>query len=383
MTFEYENLPSVPSDMTVSWLESTLGLDIKAVESRREIYGTGTKLFYTITYADDHATDKAEERPTHVCIKGVFDPEMVRAQPWTVMLAQREAEFYHKMAPQVKHMGYPKCWWSGVSDKQGIVIMSDLNAEGCTFIPMTDTWPLEKVLEGVERLAGLHAQYWGAKVEDHPCKYPSSPLGIPTTPDYKLPSLVCSRHSHWNLSQTQSTSTTPRSSSSAPRGTPSPSTPTAPPRSPPRSSACSTARASTPRTTSTSPRATRGSAPSCTATRTSATRTSRRRGGRRTGWTGRPCTSARASTMCRTSSAARWPWRTAGRTTCAFCGITSTHCTGWGDPGSPSRTRRSWSSSGGRSSRIVSGSSVRTGCNLRRAWMRCARGPWRPGRTGR
>lgn len=47
--------------------------------------------------------------------------------------------------------------------------MNDLNAEGCTFRDAKDAWKVEEVMKGVEQLAGLHGQYWGAKVEDHPC----------------------------------------------------------------------------------------------------------------------------------------------------------------------------------------------------------------------
>lgn len=172
MSFHYEKLPATPSDITTSWLESCLGHKIKSIEKTRDIYGTASKLFYTLTYDDD----TSHERPTHVCIKGVFDPEMLSAQPWTLLLAQAEAKFFHELAPKVKHMGYPKCWWSGVSDKQGLVIMNDLNAEGCIFKAMTDAWPVEKVLEGVEQIAGLHAQFWGARLEDHPCEQGRRPL---------------------------------------------------------------------------------------------------------------------------------------------------------------------------------------------------------------
>lgn len=49
--------------------------------------------------------------------------------------------------------------------------MNDLNAEGCTFRDTKDAWSVEEVMKGVEQLAGLHAQYWGAKLEDHPCKF--------------------------------------------------------------------------------------------------------------------------------------------------------------------------------------------------------------------
>ena len=53
--------------------------------------------------------------------------------------------------------------------------MNDLNAEGCTFRDAKKAWSVEEVMRGVEQLAGLHGQYWGAKVEDHPCKQTRRP----------------------------------------------------------------------------------------------------------------------------------------------------------------------------------------------------------------
>ncbi|KAK2044588.1 aminoglycoside phosphotransferase [Colletotrichum somersetense] len=160
-----EQLPALPADVTPQWLGSKLGHRIKSVENTRNIWGTGSKLFYTITYEDESSN---VERPTHICVKGVFSPEMIDAQPWTVSLAQREADFFSKVAPNVKNMVYPKGWWSGTTEKQGIAIMSDLTEEDCAFPTELASYPVEKVINGVEQLAGLHAQYWGQSQEDHP-----------------------------------------------------------------------------------------------------------------------------------------------------------------------------------------------------------------------
>ncbi|KAK1989261.1 aminoglycoside phosphotransferase [Colletotrichum cereale] len=149
-----EQLPALPADVTLEWLGSKLGHKIKSIENTHSIWGTGSKLFYTITYEDGTSNG---DRPTHVCVKGVFSPEIIEAQAWTVSLAQREAEFFSKVAPNVKNMIYPKGWWSGSSEKQGIAIMSDLAKEGCTFPAEVASYPVEKVMNGVEQLAGLHA----------------------------------------------------------------------------------------------------------------------------------------------------------------------------------------------------------------------------------
>ncbi|OTB20106.1 hypothetical protein K445DRAFT_380742 [Daldinia sp. EC12] len=161
-----EKLPLLPNEVTAKWLGSKLGHTIKSVTLTRSIFGSGSKLFYLIEYGDE-VTDTSS-RPSHICVKGLFDPDMVKAQPWILSMAQREANFYAKIAPAIKHMSHPKAWWGGRNDKQGIAIMSDLGHEGCTFPPEATSYPLETVLEGVYQIAGLHAQFWGKSQVDYP-----------------------------------------------------------------------------------------------------------------------------------------------------------------------------------------------------------------------
>lgn len=167
----FEHLPALPEDVTAEWLGTVLGHKIKSatMHSDRNIFGTASKLFFTLEYADE--VPDPSTRPLHICVKGVFDPVMVASQPWTVSLAQREADFFAKIAPTIKHMGYPTGWWGGTSDKQGIAIMSDLIHEGCTFAPEVAAYPLDKILDGAEQMAGLHAQFWGKRQDDYPCKF--------------------------------------------------------------------------------------------------------------------------------------------------------------------------------------------------------------------
>ncbi|KAK3324803.1 kinase-like domain-containing protein [Cercophora scortea] len=161
-----DHLPAAPSDLTPDWLGAKLGHKIQSLENTRNIWGTGSKLFYTITYADATAETN---RPEHVCIKGVFDPAMIAAQPWTVSLAQREADFFSKIAPALSGtVLFPRGWWAGTSATQGIVIMDDLTTSGCTFAPEVTSYPVALVLNGVEQLASLHARYWGQSEADHP-----------------------------------------------------------------------------------------------------------------------------------------------------------------------------------------------------------------------
>ncbi|KAI0884237.1 aminoglycoside phosphotransferase [Annulohypoxylon maeteangense] len=161
-----EKLPAIPAEVSTQWLESKLGHKIKSASLTRSIFGTGSKLFFTIEYAVEIAD--VNSRPTNICVKGVFDPAMVESQPWTLSLAQREANFFAKIAPSIKHMGYPRGWWGGTSDSQGIAIMSDLTHEGCTFPSEAASYPVEKALDGAAQIAGLHAQFWGKSQDDYP-----------------------------------------------------------------------------------------------------------------------------------------------------------------------------------------------------------------------
>ncbi|EGO56089.1 hypothetical protein NEUTE1DRAFT_83075 [Neurospora tetrasperma FGSC 2508] len=167
-----QKLPTVPSEITPEWLSSKLGHKIKSLKHTRSIWGTGSKLFYTITYEDED--DNHPSRPTHICIKGVFDPTMLASQPWTLPLAQREADFFSHLAPDLlladknTPINFPQTWWAGTNNSQGISIIDDLYTSGCTFPPELASYPLSTVLEGIDQLAALHARYWGQSEATHP-----------------------------------------------------------------------------------------------------------------------------------------------------------------------------------------------------------------------
>ena len=91
-----DRLPLVPEEVTAEWLGSKLRQNIKSITMTRTIFSTGSKLFFSIEYADEVADPSS--RPSHVCVKGVFDPAFTAAAPWTLSLAQREAEFFSKIA---------------------------------------------------------------------------------------------------------------------------------------------------------------------------------------------------------------------------------------------------------------------------------------------
>ncbi len=78
-TSPVEELPLIPEQITTEWLGSKLGHKIKSISLTRTIFGTGSKLLYSIEYAKPTA-DPAS-RPANVCIKGMFVPAMAEAVP--------------------------------------------------------------------------------------------------------------------------------------------------------------------------------------------------------------------------------------------------------------------------------------------------------------
>ncbi|KAL5378527.1 hypothetical protein DPSP01_009108 [Paraphaeosphaeria sporulosa] len=88
--------------------------------------------------------------------------------PWIVMIYQRECDFYNQVAPKLDNMKLPAFWWAGHSSTQGIVILDDLAAQGCDFGNPAESWPVSRVLAGVEQLAALHAKTWHTQASDYP-----------------------------------------------------------------------------------------------------------------------------------------------------------------------------------------------------------------------
>ncbi|KAL1598756.1 hypothetical protein SLS60_007897 [Paraconiothyrium brasiliense] len=158
-------LPVLPADVSAEWISQVLGRKVKTVALDRIIPGTATKVFVTITYEDD---SNPKALPTRLCIKGGFDPKLVKMMPWIVMIYQRECDFYNHVAPKLDNMALPKCWWAGHNSTQGIVAMDDLATQGCIYGNPAEAWPVSRVIAGVEQLAALHAKTWHVQALDYP-----------------------------------------------------------------------------------------------------------------------------------------------------------------------------------------------------------------------
>ncbi|KAI0595476.1 kinase-like domain-containing protein [Biscogniauxia sp. FL1348] len=168
---EFSELPVTPEGITASWLSGVLGVKIKSIEITKIIWGTASKALVTLTY-DDEDAGQAVSRPTHICIKGTFDPSFVQQAPFVIALYQREVDFFNRLAPTLDHVELPRVLWAGHTPQQGIVIMEDLAAQGVVFCDTRQDWPVARVLQGVEQLAALHAKTWGASPAAYPWATP-------------------------------------------------------------------------------------------------------------------------------------------------------------------------------------------------------------------
>lgn len=154
--------PSLPEDITPTWLTHVLGHQVNTVEITKVVHGTASKVFATVSYDDENTSETT--RPRYLCIKGGFDPNIKAQYPWIVNIHCREADFFSKVALTLTNISLPKSYWAG----HGIVIMDDLAIQGCQFGDPAQSWPISQVLAGVEQLAALHAGTWNARSEDYP-----------------------------------------------------------------------------------------------------------------------------------------------------------------------------------------------------------------------
>jgi len=168
------SLPDTPSTLpvevdqvTAEWASKALGHPVKELTLKQAMHGTASKLLYKVTYEDEDSTDNSA-RPSDICVKGGFNPQLVALHPALTAVYRREADFYARMAPELAALGMrlPKSWYNGVvpdrSDGQGIVVVDDLTASGNTFGDPLEPWPVDRVRKGVEQLAIMHAATWGA-----------------------------------------------------------------------------------------------------------------------------------------------------------------------------------------------------------------------------
>lgn len=152
-----DSLPLQVEELTPAFLSEALGREIITAKYSGVIGGTGTKVFFDLTYADSSSA-----APARVCVKGGFG-DQVRAFAVGQTYAL-EAIFYGDIAPRTQ-VRLPTCYYAAVdaTHSQGIVILQDLRDCGYTFGDPTCPWTADAVAAGLEQQAIWHAATWGPK----------------------------------------------------------------------------------------------------------------------------------------------------------------------------------------------------------------------------
>ncbi|KAK8112444.1 hypothetical protein PG984_012970 [Apiospora sp. TS-2023a] len=174
ITSTYPNLSRSARSSISSASYSSTQLSRSARSSISSTSSTST----TSTFSSSSTLNQSHH-PSRVFFKGGLNPELAALAPFLQATYRREAEFYHHLAPTLRNadVRLPESYFSGVDavSGQGIVVLEDLAASGCTFGKPEQPLSVDQVRAGVEQLARLHAATWsgrhgasgnGAAVED-------------------------------------------------------------------------------------------------------------------------------------------------------------------------------------------------------------------------
>lgn len=156
-----DSLPTTVDGVTPAWCSQILKAPVADLKILSVRHGSSSTLVVHLEYAP--GVDRSSF-PENIFFKGGFNPELIAIAPSLLDTYRREAEFYHHISPKLisSGMNLPKSWYSGIdsSSGQGIVVLEDLTTLGCSFGNPNETWPVDRVLRGVEQLAILHAKTW-------------------------------------------------------------------------------------------------------------------------------------------------------------------------------------------------------------------------------
>jgi hypothetical protein len=152
-------LPRTLGDLTPDWLTRALssrapGTVVDTIEIESVIWGTATKVFLKVTYANRDPDGPNEA----LCAKGGFQEELRDVAGVGYRL---EAAFYRDIAP---HLGVPllPCWFAGAdeSTNQGLIVTDDLRAHKAEFGRAGKCYGVDEVAAGLELQAAWHARTW-------------------------------------------------------------------------------------------------------------------------------------------------------------------------------------------------------------------------------
>jgi hypothetical protein len=129
------------------------GVDVESVAVGDTHSGTSSTVRLTLRYARNDAG-----LPERMLLKGSFAQHAFA----TGDLSAVEAQFYRDVAPILDGaVNRPVGYFGGVdATGRAIVVMEDLTTRGADFGDATAAATVDEVAQGIEQLAGLHAQFW-------------------------------------------------------------------------------------------------------------------------------------------------------------------------------------------------------------------------------
>ena len=149
---------SAPLDLeevlSPAWLDAVLaplhpGARVASTEVVESLTTIASKVRFNVEYID--GCDAGG--PTALCVKGYLAPQSQSM----ATLGQIEARFYHEVAPRLGVL-VPTCVSSAIDAEtgHGLILMTDLVAEGATFLTALSPYTVEQAAATLEQLARLH-----------------------------------------------------------------------------------------------------------------------------------------------------------------------------------------------------------------------------------
>ncbi|TPX07188.1 uncharacterized protein E0L32_010891 [Thyridium curvatum] len=168
-----EDMPMVLDDISAEWIGRAIGIKVDSIKVDLVLPGTATKVLISI----DYGSRRPKDAPQTVCLKGGFSHDL---RDLALGLAyRREAEFLAHVATSPKlQMRLPRVWYAAtnVRQNQGLVVLENLTATGCTFGECTIPLSVQHVGSGLQQLASLHGLTWGCPVGKYPWMTSANPI---------------------------------------------------------------------------------------------------------------------------------------------------------------------------------------------------------------
>jgi len=147
-------VPGSLAEVTPEWLSGALelrhpGTGVGAVAVEDVVHGSLTKVLLAVGFDSN-----PHDLPGSLYLKAAFEDHGI---PTSV---RSEAVFYDVGQPEVS-VATPTPYAAVHDDVEGVVVMENLVASGCTISDPREGWGVELVADGLAQLASLHARWWG------------------------------------------------------------------------------------------------------------------------------------------------------------------------------------------------------------------------------